>query len=423
MGTIPYALSVHSIVNSVGADAGFASIIGLAILVLLYFAQARETATLRDHLADADQRMAHLEQRLSDVQRSQAPATGAGGAVAAAGASGPGQPRPAVAAAMGAGLASGRRVGLLDPIEAGMRLPGAPAGVGAPALAAATKLIPTLPPAAASRKAPSPLLPSPLPVGAGPSTGPEDTLFVAPGGPPPATAAGANGHSAPVVPRPAPVTTRPTFPASGGGGGVRTGRSPASARGGAGVPLSGGNAGNRGGGRRLVPALIALVAAVVIVVALLIITGGNGTKSTIVHHPVRTVAHSRGNAGATPVTPASVSVAVLNGTAVTNLAHDIALKLDSAGYKTPTAMIETATDQTHATTIVGYLPGYQRDAEAVAKSLGLGPSSVQAADTQATGVACASAGAASSSSCAANVIVTVGADLASAASGTPTTTT
>ncbi len=42
-------ISVHHFINSVGADAGFAAIIGLAILVLLYFAQARETAKLREH--------------------------------------------------------------------------------------------------------------------------------------------------------------------------------------------------------------------------------------------------------------------------------------------------------------------------------------------------------------------------------------
>ena len=42
-GALPFAFSVSHFINSVGADAGFASIIGLAILVLLYFAQARET--------------------------------------------------------------------------------------------------------------------------------------------------------------------------------------------------------------------------------------------------------------------------------------------------------------------------------------------------------------------------------------------
>ena len=48
MASAPYALSIHNFISSVGADAGFASIIGLAILVLLYFAHARETSALRE---------------------------------------------------------------------------------------------------------------------------------------------------------------------------------------------------------------------------------------------------------------------------------------------------------------------------------------------------------------------------------------
>ena len=55
MGLAPYALSVHHFISSVGADAGFASIIGLAVLVLLYFAQARETSSLRDQADQAAQ--------------------------------------------------------------------------------------------------------------------------------------------------------------------------------------------------------------------------------------------------------------------------------------------------------------------------------------------------------------------------------
>ncbi|MBV8220940.1 MAG: hypothetical protein JO325_20955, partial [Solirubrobacterales bacterium] len=45
--TIPFALSVHHFISSVGADAGFAAFIAVALLVLLYFSQARETANLR----------------------------------------------------------------------------------------------------------------------------------------------------------------------------------------------------------------------------------------------------------------------------------------------------------------------------------------------------------------------------------------
>src|SRR5664279_4351955 len=72
--TIPYALSVSHFINSVGADAGFAAIIGLAILVLLYFAQARETATLRDQAADHADHVQHLEYRIAQLARGGVPA-------------------------------------------------------------------------------------------------------------------------------------------------------------------------------------------------------------------------------------------------------------------------------------------------------------------------------------------------------------
>ena len=67
MGSPAYAFSVHNFINSVGADAGFASIIGLAILVLLYFAQARETATLRENAKEAAARIMELERRLAQL--------------------------------------------------------------------------------------------------------------------------------------------------------------------------------------------------------------------------------------------------------------------------------------------------------------------------------------------------------------------
>jgi hypothetical protein len=76
MANLPLALSVHHFVNSVGADAGFAAIIGLAILVLLYFAQARETANLREQAYEAGQRVAQLEARLTSLARQQAAGAG-----------------------------------------------------------------------------------------------------------------------------------------------------------------------------------------------------------------------------------------------------------------------------------------------------------------------------------------------------------
>src|ERR1700726_2333626 len=69
MGSMPLALSVHNFISSVGADAGFASIIGLAILVLLYFAHARETANLHEEAAELPERLLAAETRLEQLSR------------------------------------------------------------------------------------------------------------------------------------------------------------------------------------------------------------------------------------------------------------------------------------------------------------------------------------------------------------------
>ena len=62
---MPLALSVHNFISSVGADAGFASIIGLAVLVLLYFAHAKDTANLQQEADELAHRLLQAETRLS----------------------------------------------------------------------------------------------------------------------------------------------------------------------------------------------------------------------------------------------------------------------------------------------------------------------------------------------------------------------
>src|SRR5260370_11182532 len=69
MGFMPFALSLHSLVSSVGADAGFAAIVGLAILVLLYFAHARETATLREQAVVLTECLQQAEAKLAQMRR------------------------------------------------------------------------------------------------------------------------------------------------------------------------------------------------------------------------------------------------------------------------------------------------------------------------------------------------------------------
>src|SRR5579864_2301820 len=117
MGTVPFALSIHHFISTVGADAGFAAIIGLAILVLLYFAHARETANLREEAALLSQRLQQAEARVAQLSRAQS----AQPVVTA-----PVVPPPPAARAHGA--------------AAPAPFIGAPAGVGAPALAAATRV-------------------------------------------------------------------------------------------------------------------------------------------------------------------------------------------------------------------------------------------------------------------------------------------
>jgi hypothetical protein len=444
MATPPFAISVHSFVNSVGADAGFASIIGLAILVLLYFAQARETATLRDRLDEAAQRAAGLEARLAQlaqIARSQAP-SGPPVAPAPAGAQGARPAGSAVASIRRPGAATAAAAAGAGPASAvagraGAGLPGplvgAPAGMAAPALSSATRLIPApdAAPALVATAAPAVAaaapagVPSPVPVPAGgvpESAGPsEDTILARR----PATVAagagaGANGHGhlPPVAPPPtvsSPVPPRVEIRSAASGAGAGAG-APGARR--AAIPLRPGLSRQPGLARRLVPVLIGLGAVVVVVVALLLITGGSSSK-TVVHKPSSKLAGGRAHRTKTAAfDPATVTVAVLNGTAITNLAHDVFQLLVPPGYKA--GAILTAADQTHSSTIVGYTPGHVADARQVAKALRLSASSVQPADQQALGVACPQ----SPSACSADVIVTVGSDLQSIAnSASPQTTT
>src|SRR5436190_20130661 len=160
MGDVPFDFSVHHFVSTVGADVGFASIIGLAILALLYFAQARETASLREQAEDSAEHLRELELRLTQLSQGSAgaaPRSGAGtgtitpppasppaGFARAAGptTSAPAGSAAAVAAARTGSAAPGS-ARAASPVANLEGIPAAPAGVGAPALSAATRLIPS----------------------------------------------------------------------------------------------------------------------------------------------------------------------------------------------------------------------------------------------------------------------------------------
>lgn len=163
---------------------------------------------------------------------------------------------------------------------------------------------------------------------------------------------------------------------------------------------------SRGGtGRRIAIGLTALALVAAAVVALVVVTNSSSSGPKSARQTPTTNAPATRAAAA--FSPASVTVAVLNGTATNQLAHRVADKLASSGFRKGT--IATATNQTQTSTVVAYLPGAKNrtDARHVATALNLKATAVQPIDQATQQVACPAPG-----PCTANVVVTVGSDLA-----------
>jgi hypothetical protein len=405
MVTIPFGLSVHHFISSVGADAGFAALIAVALLVLLFFSQARETHTLRTRADEASLRIQELEAELADMA-DQVAALPAEISVRAA--------SPRAAAAYGAAQPG-------TPVRAGgvpttALPPSAPAGVGAPALAAATRLIPD-------------------PDYSVPAYGP-------------ATAAGnGNGSSRPVVAASAATVERPVqaraasapppvaAPARVGAGGGQGGRGPGAgpARPGGpgqgpagpskGRPPGGGQpryAGpsrpsgaplrpspRRSRGRIVFGVLLGAAALAAVAVGVIVLTGGGKTASSASRSASSTTLASHRTRPGVAVRPSAVTVSVLNGTDMQGLAGRVAQRLSGVGYREGSKPTN-ASDQTQATTVVAYMtPTDRPDALAVANTLKLSKASVQQIDPNTKAIACPP-----SQACTSMVVVIVGKDLA-----------
>jgi LytR cell envelope-related transcriptional attenuator len=433
MATIPFGLSISHLVSSAGADVGFAAILGLAILVLLFFSQARETATLRRRADEAEEQLRHLAGHVDQLSRTrpaaqpvQAPATGtvvpvpppAAARVAARQAAFSAASRPVPAGRVGASSAGAGATGAVATI------PAAPAGVGAPALSSATRLIPLAPPEPISIRAlkngDAAIVPEPEATPA-PASAPAATVApAAPAGPPPSTAAGgANGSARAAMPPPAPLTDVPPprepqrreTAAPGRPVGPLAFNDP--------VPP------NHTRVSRLALVAASVVAVIVVIVAVLVLVNRGSSPTTAQNAASTGAAKSTStragqrtrHPAAVTVTPSAVTVAVLNGTTTAHLAADVMSKLNSAGYKS--GATTNAPEQNLTSTIVGYTqPSFRADALAVAKSLNLGPASVQGVSQGDRSAACPGA-----ASCPAQVIVSLGSDLSSVASSAATAST
>jgi hypothetical protein len=443
---LPAAFSVPSQVETVGALAGLAAILGLAVLSMLYFAQARELKRLREWAGRAPERAAEAQERAMATgamprratpqpvpSRSALPVT-------------PATQRPGTPAAPGAAAAAGAK-----PATPGApAAPGAPAtpvapGTGKPATAAASAAAGSAAatPGEASNGAP----PTDKPAAAEPKPALDDTQI----GTPPAQDDDATGDQAttaqprPAVPKPLPVPPGArTAAGAPGAAGAAAGAAASAARGPAaaprptarprpaaaplrsgsasasvppragqrgGVPINGGN-GDRRGLRIGLIAFGAVVVVVAIIFAITQLTGGGGgdkaastTKSTATTATNQIGTPGGGTSGSGTKTSSTASappkadttVAVLNGTTVAGLAANVADKVAKAGYKKGT--VTNAPDQQRAATQVYYVPGQKAAALQVARAIDVGKDAVVPIDD----VTSATAGDAS-------VVVVVGSD-------------
>jgi LytR cell envelope-related transcriptional attenuator len=429
--TLTLAFSVRNFIENIGAYAGFAAVVAVALFALLLFAQARELKRLRDWGSTAHDRIGELERGLAQAlelarraavqpraaQSAPAPQSARGAVARGRAAAG-----PAAAASAGGPPRLARTAAPVRP----QLLPAAPVGVGGPALASATPLIP-LP--GAPESAPAPAVPA-RPAAARPAVaavaaGAGARERVVPRGrdAEPADLADGNGHyddpptdvaprrATPAAARPAGAAPRREAPARGAQPRPRpSGRPPAPpARGGARPAPPEPEPPH--GRRRLVGVLVALLALVVVgVAAFVIVGGGDDTPSRTVR--VETPAGSgratrRATRQAARTTPApahdTTEVAVLNGTGVTGLASRVMADLTADGYRS--GPVGDASDAARTVTVVEYRNGQEAAANEVAKTLGLSADTVSAIRPDSETAACAL-----QTPCTAQVVVTVGAD-------------
>jgi hypothetical protein len=102
--------------------------------------------------------------------------------------------------------------------------------------------------------------------------------------------------------------------------------------------------------------------------------GGQGTTKTSStssgSHKSKHASSHHSESPAPLTSPAATSVAVLNGTNTTGLAHRLSTNLQQSGYTQSTALDGTPPGS-HATTLVEYTSGHKAEAQGVASALGV----------------------------------------------------
>jgi hypothetical protein len=404
------AVKLGDQIERFGSYAGYASVIGLGVLAMLYFSQAREVKRLREWAGRAPERDAEVAQRVqTDAQRRVvAQPVAPAGAPPAAAAVQPVQPAgPQTPAAQQAEAA---RKAAAAAVMQKFQQPGAqgtpPPAVGPPGQLArpGQPLVPGMPvPAVPAAGAPG--LGSPTGLGA-PATA---TPPPAPGPTLPPNPATANAVAA--ARQEATAARSPALTNGAGGQGThesaaarpslldddlapRTARAAGSTR----PPDA------RGGARAHIGLIAggAVAALVVAVVLVLLLTGGNDTPpadNAIGGSPPP--AASPPAASKPKVDRKATQVAVLNGTTQNGLAGSVANKIEDKGF-TILSKGNNA-DQKVATTSVSFRVGSEDAAKIVAKVVDVPAGAVQPMDANLAAAVAAEA----------NVVVVVGNNLGS----------
>ncbi|MEA2187486.1 MAG: hypothetical protein QOK16_2497 [Solirubrobacteraceae bacterium] len=382
-------------VETVGSYAGFAAVVGLGVLSLLYFSQAREVKRLREWAGRAPERALELEQRVqADAQRR----------VVAEPLAPPSAAAQTAAAARQTAAAAELYAKLPPPPPPPAPLIGPPGQLARPATPAAT----ASPATAAGVTAPA--------VGSAPTATPTPTP--APGSPAPAVLPGATAGAAGSAPSPSASapTSSPATAAAAAAAAARQAAassravSPPPTSNGAGqethesdaarpsplpvlpeAPASGSDEGRGFSVVRIVAIVGGAVAVVLIAVVLMIsLTGDDpkptpndfGTSTPAAATPSDTSAGPSStpssNGSTARVDRKSIKIAVLNGTRQTGLARGVADKLGESGFTIGT--VGNNTDQQVPQTTVSYSPGNERAAQTVAELIKVDRSSVQSID-------------------------------------------
>src|SRR5918912_1571983 len=313
------------VIQEIGAYAGLAAMVGLAVLSALYFSQARDIKRLREWAGRAPERAAERAGRAVAPSRPGQPPPQAA-------------PRPAAQAAPTSGQRPPPGPGAPAPAPSGTASSGGggASGPAAPAPAAATGAIPAVeqaPPSSNARPA--------APPGRPPAAG---------GAAPPRTAGRVGGSRA--------ATSRPfsRAPAEPWYRRVLRGRPEYLVLAVTGVLIIGG-------------ALAFAVSQV----------GGANSSST----------HSNAASGSgraahqPPLSPHDVTVSVLNGTTVPGLAAQVGDRVESEGFRL--GNITNGSNQQRGQSVVLYAPGASRQAVLVSRRLGIAGRQPMDAESQALG--------------------------------------